>query len=426
MNRLVPARLVVHGLSILGLVFMGEVTTMYLLPHLAPGMTDGWLALLDAALVCAIVTPPLAGFILVPLWRRHEEQRTVAEAREANLREDGARQQFEAQLGRALSLVDSESEALDVTRRALVKVLPLTPVELLLADSSEAHLRAAIRVAPEAQRGCSVESPRRCVAARRGQTLRFPDSEAFDACSHLRDRDMGPCSALCVPMSVMGRVVGVIHAFRPVSDSPLDEHAVPLEAIANQVGTRLGIVRAAATMQVQASTDPLTGLLNRRSFESAATPLLRAGRPTVVAMADLDNFKRLNDTYGHEAGDRALRTFARTLRTSLRGHDVVGRLGGEEFAVVLPDCTTEDAVRALEGMRTALITAIARAGVPPFTVSVGVVDANAADGLDALTSLADKALYEAKRAGRDRIIVAGVGAVDVGEAVRTPRGALES
>lgn len=422
MHRLVPARLVMHGLSILGLVFMGEVTTMYLLPHLGAGLSDGWLALLDASLVCAIVTPPLVAFILVPLWRRHEEQQALAEAREAKLRDEGARQQFEAQLGRALSLVDTESEALDVTRRALMRVLPLTPVELLLADSSEAHLRAAIRVAPEAQRGCSVESPKRCVAARRGQTLRFPDSEAFDACSHLRDRDLGPCSALCVPMSVMGRVVGVIHAFRPAADSALDEHVVPLEAIANQVGTRLGIVRAAATMQVQASTDPLTGLLNRRSFEGAATPLLRAGRPTAVAMADLDHFKRLNDTFGHEAGDRALRTFARTLRTALRANDVVGRLGGEEFAVVLPDCTTEDAVRALEGMRTALITAIARAGVPPFTVSIGVVDASAAEGLDALTSLADKALYEAKRAGRDRIVVAGCGTIEAGDSDRTPRG----
>jgi diguanylate cyclase (GGDEF)-like protein len=227
-------------------------------------------------------------------------------------------------------------------------------------------------------------------------------------------------------MSVMGRVVGVIHAFRPTADATLEENAVPLEAIANQVGTRLGIVRAAATMQVQASTDPLTGLLNRRSFESAATPLLRSGRPTAVAMADLDHFKRLNDTYGHEAGDRALRTFARTLRTTLRGNDVVGRLGGEEFAVVLPDCSTDDAVRALEGVRNALITAIARAGVPPFTVSIGVVDASAADGLDALTSLADKALYEAKRAGRDRIVIAGCGAVEAAESDRAPRGSQAS
>jgi diguanylate cyclase (GGDEF)-like protein len=222
-------------------------------------------------------------------------------------------------------------------------------------------------------------------------------------------------------MAVMGRVVGVLHSVA-ARGQPLSEEAeAQLEAIANQVGGRLGMVRTVVSMQVQASTDPLTGLLNRRSFEAACTPILASDRPFALAMADLDHFKRLNDAYGHEAGDRALRAFARVLRTSLRADDIVGRIGGEEFCIVMPDCSVDAAARALEGVRLALASAIARSGVPPVTVSIGVVDGRRADDLEALTSLGDKALYEAKRAGRDRIVVSGRGEVSPDASSRQPQ-----
>lgn len=85
-----------------------------------------------------------------------------------------------------------------------------------------------------------------CVAARRGQTLRFGDTEAFDACPHLRERELGACTAVCVPVSVMRKVVGVIHAVRPMGEALIDTAAPQLEAISTQVGTRMGIMRAAA------------------------------------------------------------------------------------------------------------------------------------------------------------------------------------
>ncbi len=397
--------------SILAVGIMAESMVVFALPRVSPEWPLWASGLLSVVLMTALALPPMGMFVVYPLWKELDEHRRAADAREVLLREESDRQHFEAQLGRALSIVEGESEVLDVTRRALLKILPATRVEMLLADSSDAHLRTALRVAPDTAGACSVESPRRCVAARRGQTLRFADSEAFDACPHLRERELGSCSAVCVPVSVMGKVVGVIHAVRPLGEPLVDPVAPQLEAISTQVGTRMGLARTVESMQVQASTDPLTGLLNRRSFEAATAPVLASGGGFVLAMADLDHFKRLNDTYGHEAGDRALKAFSQTLRSSLRAEDIVGRIGGEEFCVILPKCSVDAAARALEGVRLALATTIVRSGVPPFTVSFGVVDGDGADSLEALTSIADKALYDAKREGRDRIVIAGRGTV---------------
>ena len=133
--------------------------------------------------------------------------------------------------------------------------------------------------------------------------------------------------------------------------------------------------------------------------------LRRDGTDFVVAMADLDHFKQLNDVHGHETGDRALRLFAQTLRTSLRNQDVVSRQGGEEFAVVLPGCTVEDANAALESVRHHLLEAVRGAGLPTFTVSFGIIEAADTEDLSEMLARADAALLQAKRAGRDRVVV---------------------
>lgn len=106
-----------------------------------------------------------------------------------------------------------------------------------------------------------------------------------------------------------------------------------------------------AETELQAATDSLTGLLNRRSLENRARMLRDARTSCAVVMADLDYFKELNDTHGHETADRALRVFSETLRGALRAEDLVERHSGEEFAVVLPACTAEDARTAIEQAR---------------------------------------------------------------------------
>jgi diguanylate cyclase (GGDEF)-like protein len=160
-----------------------------------------------------------------------------------------------------------------------------------------------------------------------------------------------------------------------------------------------------AETQLQATTDSLTGLLNRRSFEHRVSALRREEPSVVIAMADLDHFKLLNDSYGHETGDRALRLFAQVLRESLRTQDLVCRHGGEEFAIAIPDCGIEKAREIFDASRVRLEAAMTVAGLPKFTVSFGVVEADPKDDLPTTISRADAALFQAKRDGRDRVVV---------------------
>jgi diguanylate cyclase (GGDEF)-like protein len=338
----------------------------------------------------------------------HDLREAVTQAdHEAKIRDAQAqRQLFESRLANALDMAEGEPEVIDVIERSFSAVLPDAPVELLLADNSHAHLTCMAAVGPEGEPpGCGVDSPDRCPAARRAQTQTFADSDALDACPKLRNRSQGRLSALCVPVSIMGRTVGVIHATgRPqieVESTRVDD----LATLAKLAGARIGLLRVMAETQLQASTDTLTGLLNRRSFSETVAAIPARQFPVAVAMADLDHFKVLNDTYGHETGDRALRLFARVLRESLRANDVVSRHGGEEFAIAFPDCSAIDAARALNTVRTQLDAAVTVGGLPKFTASFGLTDAERGEEMVEVLRRADDALLLAKREGRDRVVL---------------------
>ncbi len=154
-------------------------------------------------------------------------------------------------------------------------------------------------------------------------------------------------------------------------------------------------------LELVARTDELTGLTNRRAWEEAMIrELSRAGRDQsqlCVALIDLDRFKRYNDEYGHQAGDRLLKSVAASWRDILRAGDVLARYGGEEFAVALPGCSLEDA---------AALVARLRAAIPDGqTCSAGVALWDGEEDGDTLLGRADAAMYAAKAAGRDRLSV---------------------
>jgi diguanylate cyclase (GGDEF)-like protein len=322
------------------------------------------------------------------------------------MRSDAGRREFESRLSRALEMSDGEDDAFDVIGRAMRAAVPDAPAELLLADNSHAHLARVVVVGDDAP-GCPVDSPDSCVACRRAQTQVFHDSESLDACPMLRGRERGRCSGVCVPVSIMGRTVGVVHATGPVG-APLDDDAVQaVQTLANQAGNRLGMLRVMAETQLQASTDGLTGLVNRRSLENRVRRLRADGNDFAFVMADLDHFKVLNDTYGHEAGDRALRIFSESLRLELRADDTACRYGGEEFAIVLPGIDVHGAVEVTERIRHALATTSGRGDAPAFTASFGIAHSTDASDLDDLVQRADRAMFSAKAAGRDRICLDG-------------------
>jgi diguanylate cyclase (GGDEF)-like protein len=172
--------------------------------------------------------------------------------------------------------------------------------------------------------------------------------------------------------------------------------------------------RYARNIQEQAITDSLTGLHNRRFlWEWLKREFLRAERrsSTIAAiMLDIDHFKRVNDTFGHEAGDQVLKELGALLKRSVRGTDVACRYGGEEFALVLPEISIENVHRRAEAIRVAvkqLALEYRGRSLGPIAVSLGVaVFPFHAHDEDSLFRKADEALYEAKRAGRDRVVLA--------------------
>ena len=165
--------------------------------------------------------------------------------------------------------------------------------------------------------------------------------------------------------------------------------------------------RTQSQLRLLATHDPLTTVLNARAFASQLAQELgrnrRYGRPLALIYLDLDDFKKVNDAHGHATGDAVLRLVADAMRSAVRQADVVGRLGGDEFGVLMPetDGTLAHAVatRLAGGIRTVF------RGTPSVTASIGVVAVSGTEaGSDELLRKADQAMYEAKRAGKDRVI----------------------
>ena len=156
-----------------------------------------------------------------------------------------------------------------------------------------------------------------------------------------------------------------------------------------------------------ATHDSLTGLVNARSFAARLTQELernrRYPRPLALLYLDLDDFKVINDSHGHQTGDAVLRLVAEAMRSSVRQADVVGRLGGDEFAVLMPETDAALADQAAQRLAASLRNRFK--GTPTVTASIGVVSCSVADAnTDELLRRADQAMYEAKRAGKDRVV----------------------
>jgi len=185
-----------------------------------------------------------------------------------------------------------------------------------------------------------------------------------------------------------------------------------LKMVENLTGLIEKTKREKSLYETMALTDPLTGLYNRRMFmELAKKELSRAqryGEPLSLVLLDIDHFKKINDTYGHDAGDLAIRHVAEILRKNLRSADVVARWGGEEFVILLPKTELEEAVKVAEKLRRLVegdLLKLPDGKTVRLTFSAGVSTFREGESLDQLLKEADEALYEAKRKGRNRVEV---------------------
>jgi diguanylate cyclase (GGDEF)-like protein len=209
-----------------------------------------------------------------------------------------------------------------------------------------------------------------------------------------------------VPLIFADRCMGVmlVRSDDPTRDWQ-DNERLLLSTVAGQVAVAVTQARLFAEREKQALTDGLTNCHNRRSFEMQLEHDLqisiRNRQPVSLLMVDVDHFKRVNDTFGHDAGDTALRALADLLRKELRGMDTAARYGGEEFAIILPQVGMEAAEQIAERVR-ASIERMKIPGVGRITVSLGVATFPLhATSRDGLVSTADRALYKAKNSGRN-------------------------
>jgi diguanylate cyclase (GGDEF)-like protein len=335
--------------------------------------------------------------------------------RERTSRDGSRRRRYETTLQQALEMAKTESDTYTIMARGLRETVPHLQVEMLVSDSSRAHFHRTLEMRTDAggpeRSGCGVVSAADCPATQRGHTLRFASSRDLNSCPYLVGRASGDLAAGCVAVSITGETSGVVHATGPDGVPPTDRDISYLELTSRHASEHIAMLRAFEKSEVQARTDPLTGLWNRRSLENRINELQRDGTSYTLAYGDLDHFKLLNDTYGHEAGDQALRLFSRVLRESVRPSDITARYGGEEFVVVLPDCDVDGATKILERLRERLLLSLVAGRIPTFTVSFGIASSLDADTFDEIVATADRALLRAKTNGRNRTVLASDTAV---------------
>lgn len=216
-----------------------------------------------------------------------------------------------------------------------------------------------------------------------------------------------------VPVPLRSGLEGELIAARETAEAALGEKQAMIDEL-QRLHEELEAHRQALCsrnrrLKVRAYSDELTRLKNRRAFSEALTKRIRAGldgEPFALALLDIDLFKTINDTHGHAVGDKVLIELAEVMQRAFRDRDLLFRIGGEEFAIVLPEVSAEQAQRALERFcRAVRGHAWSVAGV---TVSGGVANHQPGDGSDSLYRRADEALYAAKHGGRDRVLHASM------------------
>jgi diguanylate cyclase (GGDEF)-like protein len=316
----------------------------------------------------------------------------------------------QADFAATLQIAGGETEANRLLQRQLERIVPQSAAVVLNRNNSADRLEAATPLpggSPLAKtlRGAS---PGSCLAVRSGRMHREnSERQALLSCP--------VCAAVsgvssCAPLVVGGEVIGSVLLSRPAH--PFDEaDEQRIDQSVGQAAPVLANLRNLAIAEMRAATDGLTGLPNKRAATDALQRLFaqanRGKAHLAVLMLDLDHFKQVNDQYSHQVGDQVLANVGAVLRTALRDDDFVGRNGGEEFVVLLPDTDLPAARSIAERIRVAIAEIAVPGTGASVTVSIGVaVFPDHASTPGRLERLADAALYVAKREGRNRVQLA--------------------
>jgi two-component system, cell cycle response regulator len=249
----------------------------------------------------------------------------------------------------------------------------------------------------------------------------MPGLDGVEICSRLRARTDRPYTYVIL-VTARTQAEDIIKGLEAGADDYVSKPVKPLELKARlQTGGRIvglqeQLLKAQSDLRIKATRDFLTGLWNRQAIvdllQRELNHAARDGGSVGVILADLDHFKRVNDTYGHQAGDAVLCETSNRMRAALRQCDWIGRYGGEEFLVVLPGCNYPEGLRSAERVRQALAGAPVSipGGAVAVTISLGITATNGAHGFSPgqLLDHADRALYDAKNRGRNRVEYCGL------------------
>jgi len=320
-------------------------------------------------------------------------------------------------LGELLHACFTLQEAYAVLERELRELFRGESGAVFACSASRNLIESVARWGANPQNSAGVFAMEECWALRSGRAHVVDDTRSGPLCTHLPSPPPG--AYLCTPLVAQGDALGVLHvaffARGRLAGAPLTEAKRRLaDAVGEQVALGLANVKLREVLRSQSIRDPLTGLFNRRymeeTLEREVRRAQRAVRPMAVLMLDLDHFKRVNDEFGHDAGDALLRELGNLLLRNLRREDVACRYGGEEFVLVLPEASLADGERRAEELRDEIKRLrVSDKGrlLGPITASFGMAgypEHGLAGNL--LLRAADTALYRAKREGRDRVVIA--------------------
>ena len=313
-------------------------------------------------------------------------------------------------LGDYLRGCRTEEEAYSIIERNMPLLFPYTYGSISIINNSRNLLTAVLHWGEKQYISGDFE-PEHCWALRQGR-IHVPTADrSVPLCQHLSGMDEQAIS-ICLPMQAQGETLGQI--FLGTFDRRvLQEHQIDtLKTVGEQISLALANLSLQRALREQSIKDPLTKLFNRRYLEETLTREVaraqRAGQPLAVLIMDIDFFKKVNDTYGHDGGDAVLVSFAKLLGTKIRKEDIACRLGGEEFVLVLPAAGQELAIARAEeiGDITRKTKITFQGKVIGVTVSIGIaMMPDHGTTPDELIQHADLALYRAKREGRDRSIL---------------------
>jgi diguanylate cyclase (GGDEF)-like protein len=333
-----------------------------------------------------------------------EQSATITTARNAQLAGG-------AELMHALDLAESVDESCMIISRYFRRLLPKLSGSLYLYRNSRDILERKAQWGDETD-DCNALELLDCWGLRRGGQ-HFADGEYALQCRHA-EQAQHLVPRLCLPLVAQGDVIGCITVFG--NDLAGESGAMQKQFIiqlSEQVALSMSNAQLRLKLRQQSIIDPLTELYNRRYMdETLKREQQRAKRrqsQLSLILVDLDHFKRVNDTYGHDTGDKLLRKVGEVLRQGIRAVDIACRFGGEELVVILPDCDLAAAVQRAEMLRAAVaaIELSGKAMAHTVTASFGVAStSNGSDDAEALLRAADQALYTAKQTGRNRVVSA--------------------